>query len=115
MTEEPKTKASFHNSIWMYGIVGFFLVSFVLLLAFCVSPQSPSYSSPWEFSPDGFWTGPELWANRLQDWRVAKGQLECLSSLPMRTVHLTTMRLKESNGFAHPSFLWKTGRAFCRV
>ena len=105
MTEEPKMKVSFHNSIWMYGAVGSFLVSFVLLLAFCVSSQSPRYGSPWEFSPDGPWSGPELWANRLQDWQVAKGQLECLSSLPMRTVHLTTMRLKESDGDLKSSIL----------
>ncbi|MEE8605681.1 MAG: alkaline phosphatase D family protein [Candidatus Aminicenantaceae bacterium] len=88
-----------------YGFICFYLVSFALLLSFCTVSKSPKYNSQWEFSPDGPWTGPELWANRLQDWQVAKGQLECLSSLPMRTVHLTTMRLIESDGDLRSSVL----------
>lgn len=72
------------------------IFGFMLLLGACGVTQSPRYSSPWEYSPDGPWTGPELWANRLQDWQIAGGRLECLSSLPMRTLHLTTMRLNSS-------------------
>ncbi len=87
------------------GFICFCLVSFVLLLSFCAVSKGPKYHSQWEFSPDGSWTGPELWANRLQDWQVANGQLECLSSLPMRTLHLTTMRLKESDGNLKSSVL----------
>jgi len=47
------------------------------------------------------WVGPEFWANRLQDWRVAQGRLECLESSsekPMRTVHLLTRSLGEEKG-----------------
>ncbi|UCE40077.1 MAG: alkaline phosphatase D family protein [Candidatus Aminicenantes bacterium] len=77
----------------------------VLFFSFCSVSQGPGYSSQWGFSPDGPWTGPELWANRLQDWQVANGKLECLSSLPMRTVHLTTMRLNESEGDLESSVL----------
>lgn len=39
------------------------------------------------------WIGPDYWANRLQDWRVTMGRLECLegdSSKPLRTVHWLT-------------------------
>jgi len=89
-----------------YGfIIGVCLVGFAMLLSFCSVSKGPNYNSQWEFSPDGPWTGPELWANRLQDWQVANGQLECLSSLPMRTLHLTTMRLKESDGDLRSSVL----------
>ncbi|MDA0346355.1 MAG: alkaline phosphatase D family protein [Verrucomicrobia bacterium] len=39
------------------------------------------------------WIGPDYWANRLQDWRVTMGRLECLngeSDKPLRTVHWLT-------------------------
>ena len=98
MAKDIRLNEAFSRSIWMIGAFAFFLLGIVLLLAFCTPSQGPRYINQWEFSPDGPWTGPELWANRLQDWRIEKGQLECLSSLPMRTVHLTTMRLKESDG-----------------
>lgn len=42
------------------------------------------------------WIGPEFWANRLQDWRIADGRIECLADqrrLRMRTLHLLTHRL----------------------
>jgi alkaline phosphatase D len=65
----------------------------------CSMPGEAVYQSQWEFSPDGPWTGPELWANRLQDWRVAGGRVECLSTRPMRTLHLTTLRLREGKGY----------------
>src|SRR5262245_18391974 len=40
--------------------------------------------------------GPEYWANRLQDWRISKGRIECVDkqpASPMRTLHLLTHRL----------------------
>ena len=64
----------------------------------CSFPGGAVYQSQWEFSPDGPWTGPELWANRLQDWRVAGGRVECLGTAPMRTLHLTTYRLHGGQG-----------------
>lgn len=81
------------------------LAGFVLLLAFCAAYKGPEYKSQWADSPDGIWTGPDLWANRLQDWQVVKGQVACMSSLPMRTIHLTTMRLKETKGKLKSSVL----------
>ena len=77
--------------------VGLSLVCLLVLFSSC-SISKPEYRSQWEFSPDGPWTGPELWANRLQDWRVSQGSVECLSVLPMRTLHLTTMRFVDSEG-----------------
>lgn len=39
------------------------------------------------------WIGPDYWSNRLQDWRVTMGRLECLNgeaNKPMRTTHWLT-------------------------
>lgn len=88
-----------------YGIMGFCLVGFALFLAFCAVAKGPEYKIQWEDSPDGVWTGPDLWANRLQDWQVVEGRVDCMSSLPMRTLHLTTMRLKETKGKLKSSVL----------
>lgn len=46
------------------------------------------------------WLGASFWANRLQDWRVSSGQIECLrgeSDFEMRTVSILT-RIIEPNG-----------------
>jgi alkaline phosphatase D len=40
--------------------------------------------------------GPEYWANRLQDWRISQGRIECVDKRPespMRALHLLTHRL----------------------
>ncbi|MBI1372634.1 MAG: twin-arginine translocation pathway signal [Phycisphaera sp.] len=39
-------------------------------------------------TPDRVWAGPEYWANPMEDWRVADGQLECISRADDRNVHL---------------------------
>ncbi len=46
------------------------------------------FRSYWEQLPDRYWIGPEFWANRLQDWRLHNGRVECLNpELPKRTLH----------------------------
>ncbi|RDC61697.1 alkaline phosphatase D family protein [Adhaeribacter pallidiroseus] len=56
---------------------------------------SKPYRSDWQNMPDRIWTGEELWAQRLQDWGIQKGELACLLSGPNRTVHLLTHQLIE--------------------
>lgn len=54
------------------------------------------FRSRWAADTNRVWIGPEYWANRLQDWRVQNGRLECVQAAPqwaMRTVHLLTRRL----------------------
>lgn len=46
------------------------------------------------------WLGPELWANRLQDFRVSSGRYECLSSNHLRSVSLLTYSLLSGSGSA---------------
>jgi alkaline phosphatase D len=43
------------------------------------------------------WIGPEYWANPLQDWRVARGRLECFVSGMNRNVQLLTHTLGSKN------------------
>ena len=50
----------------------------------------------WTNEPDRQWAGPDFWGNRLQDWRVHDGRLECTATAPrlrVRTLHLLTRRL----------------------
>jgi alkaline phosphatase D len=70
----------------------------VLFLEGCEKFVITRFDYKWKNSPDGIWVGPDFWANRLQDWSVANGKLECRSSKPMRTVHLTTRSIAEKKG-----------------
>ena len=54
-------------------------------------PQA--FSSAWHEWPDMRWAGPEYWGNRLQDWSVGDGVLECRRRAPNRALHCLTRRL----------------------
>ncbi|MFC1554910.1 alkaline phosphatase D family protein [candidate division KSB1 bacterium] len=77
---------------------------FLLLFYFSGCSQtgsSGSFKSDWSNSNDRIWAGPDYWANRLQDWRIDGGRLECTNGArnkPMRTVHLLTRRLMGVEG-----------------
>lgn len=67
----------------------------------CQPPNvSPGFESEWSTQGDCIWLGQQYWANRLHDWRLENGRLECVVDrvLPMRTVHLLTARLGEQPG-----------------
>ncbi len=82
----------------------FLMVCFVVVLSPIVSQSlvyGKEFVSEWPGDVERTWVGPEYWANRLQDWRISKGRLECLegrAGKPMRTVHLLTRRLTEGSG-----------------
>ncbi len=59
---------------------------------------APAFRSRWERSPDRPWTGPEFWANPMQDWRVAEGRAECTNEAADRTLHLLTRQLSSRPG-----------------
>lgn len=44
------------------------------------------------------WIGPEYWSNPLQDWRIAAGRLECLTSDANRNVAILTRALENETG-----------------
>jgi len=51
--------------------------------------------------PEGItriWIGPQYWANRLQDWQVANGRVECITSQPNRNINILTWRLEKKDG-----------------
>lgn len=48
------------------------------------------FHSAWPASVERIWAGPEYWANRLQDWRITEGRLECVTSGVNRNLHLLT-------------------------
>jgi len=52
--------------------------------------------SPWQRMPDMTWTGSEFWANRLQDWRVQNGELQCLIRAKDRSLYCLTHQLDHS-------------------
>ena len=61
--------------------------------------ETVPYNSCWDVQPDRTWVGPEYWANRLQDWRIHKGRLECINGVnPRRTLHLLTHFLTQRSG-----------------
>ncbi len=73
------------------------------LALLCLAPTASAQELKvdWSEAPDRTWIGPEFWANRLQDWRVRNGRLECLAEDPrlaMRTVHVLTHRLQAGQG-----------------
>ena len=69
-------------------------------LAFPAAAQE-KYESVWPEHVSRVWIGPDFWANRLQDWRIRLGRLECTQSetrMPMRTAHLLTAELTRGAG-----------------
>ncbi|MDZ7693986.1 MAG: hypothetical protein U5K69_23185 [Balneolaceae bacterium] len=70
-----------------------------------ISPEEvASHSAPepmrsrWERWPDVEWTGPRFWGNRLQDWGIVDGRVECTISASNRSLHCLTHQLEEVAG-----------------
>ena len=70
----------------------------IIISISCTRFSGNGYSSAWEKYPDSRWAGPDLWANRLADWEVSDGRLQCTGELPLRTVHLMTRRTGPEEG-----------------
>lgn len=86
--------------------ISWFFVVLVAVLGCHSSSDHSEFQSGWQTIPNQTWIGPDFWANRLQDWQIINGRLECLSEdLPMRTVHITTRRLSEDTGHFRTSVL----------
>ncbi|MFH0946247.1 MAG: alkaline phosphatase D family protein [Planctomycetota bacterium] len=70
------------------------LAALAPLIAACAS-EPAAYHDRFREQPNRSWPGPEWYANRVQDWRLQDGRLECLTNqdrLGLRTVHLLTRR-----------------------
>lgn len=56
------------------------------------------FRSRWHDSPDRVWLGADVWANPLQDWRVANGRAECVNAAADRNLHALTRQLAARSG-----------------
>ncbi len=77
------------------------MLAFVLLLTMtvCALPVwALEFRSSWPEDAERVWIGPQYWANRLQDWRIANGRLECVTSGFDRNVHVLTCQLGKQRG-----------------
>lgn len=63
--------------------------------------QPPGVHLDWTNASNRVWLGSRIWGNRLHDWRINNGRLECVAAqqrLAMRTVHLLSHRLGTTPG-----------------
>jgi hypothetical protein len=63
--------------------------------------EPAAFGSAWAAGMDRQWIGPDYWANRLQDWRLRSGRLECVEGrerYPLRTLHLLTRSVRAEPG-----------------
>lgn len=79
------------------------LWTFAIMIVLAAAPVSRAdeFVGDWSTTADRVWAGPAYWANRLQDWRVNDGRLECIqrqARYPMRTLHLLTHQLNGDSG-----------------
>lgn len=66
-----------------------------------VTAQAADYEARWPADGDRVWIGPSYWANRLQDWRLMDGRVECVEATPqrpMRTLQLLDAALSANPG-----------------
>jgi alkaline phosphatase D len=78
-----------------------YTICMLLLSCLCSAASAQEFESAWPQDVERVWVGPEYWANRLQDWRISGGRLECTQGAPgkpFRTVHLLTRRLGDTRG-----------------
>ncbi len=73
-----------------------FPATVLLALSVACGGAPGDFQSAWPDGIDRVWVGPEYFANRLADWRIRDGRLECVEArrnFPWRTVHLLTRSL----------------------
>ncbi len=67
----------------------------------CSGGSGGAFQSAWSTGLNRTWIGPEYHANRLADWRIRDGRLECIEArprFPVRTLHLLTRSLHAGPG-----------------
>ncbi|HZQ53947.1 MAG TPA: hypothetical protein VFB14_17220 [Bryobacteraceae bacterium] len=60
--------------------------------------EKAGFRAAWPQDVSRPWPGPEYWSNPLQDWRIDKGRLECVSPGGDRSVVLLTREVAERSG-----------------
>ena len=104
---QKKKNTGIHQSLLIPTKREFLLRQFIIgailgfLLPFPVRVIAQDFQSSLPEDITRVWVGPDYWANRLQDWRITDGRLECITANPnnpMRTVHLLTRSLGNMRG-----------------
>ncbi len=73
----------------------------VLLLALGCENADTDVTASLPATGSRVWIGPDFYANRLMDWQLDAGRIECIegrSQKPMRTLHLLTRALSDADG-----------------
>ncbi len=58
-----------------------------------VPAGAAEFNSDFSRTYDRIWVGKRYWANPMEDWRIAAGRLECMSTASNRNVHVLTYAL----------------------
>ena len=85
---------------WVVIII---VLAVIVLMIFrtCSGSRSSDFLSSWSEGTERVWIGPEYFANRLADWQLSGGRLECVESarrFPLRTLFLLTRSLGVGKG-----------------
>ncbi|MCK4699006.1 MAG: hypothetical protein KAT38_01680, partial [Bacteroidales bacterium] len=66
----------------------------------CLKKSEPlnEFNHHWPDNINRTWLGQDFWANRLQDWEINDGRINCFVSDWNRSVNLLTCRLSENDG-----------------
>ena len=72
----------------------------VRLDAYPATLPDGSFASDWDTATDRVWTGPGYWGNRLQDWEVRNGRVNCIltAGKPRRTLHRIGTSMRGNGG-----------------
>jgi len=80
--------------------IGFLLIS-VLVWYFsgCTGQKGKNvYEDHFANDVQRTWIAPQYWANRLQDWQLNNGRIECIAATTNRNVNLLTARIGQAEG-----------------
>jgi alkaline phosphatase D len=89
------------SSHWKVTVLATLAAAFSAPILMSQSAMADEYASAWAEGISRPWIGPDVYANRLQDWRLADGRVECVEAgagKPMRVAHILPVALNGSPG-----------------
>jgi hypothetical protein len=79
--------------------INFIVILALFVPAFFITASQNVFKSSWSENKIRYYLGQSCYSNRLQDWRINNGKLECVQGWkPLRTVHLLTHYMKNETG-----------------
>ena len=83
-----------------------------LLAVGALNAAQVDFQSRWGQDADRTWAGNAYWANRLQDWRVRDGRLECIHAGRNRNLQLLTYQLGSDSSLSMEVTVSRPAEAF---